>query len=102
MDPPHVRGRQAFPRLTADNHRVIGPVNPDYNCIHCAVGIDDVPWWPFGEFHYWPAGVPRELSVPAFASVLATRGLVPCSDPVLTGGTEKVALYALDDKPMHA
>ena len=50
---------------------------------------------------YWPPEVPREETVPAFEGALAQLGFKPCSTRTPEKGVEKVALFALQDKPTH-
>lgn len=51
--------------------------------------------------NYWPPEVPREETVPAFEGALVQLGFKPCSTRTPEKGVEKVALFALRDKPTH-
>ena len=53
------------------------------------------------EVSYWPPGLPREETVAAFERALAHLGFQPCATRVPEKGVEKVALFALQDKPTH-
>ena len=98
MIPPH-----AFPRLTADNHRVTSPASREYNCIAWAAGDAGAWWWPDPEgVGFWPEGAPRQETVAAFVLAYYTLGYEPAADATLESGFEKVALYARGDLPTHA
>ena len=43
---------------------------------------------------FWPRGVSREISLPAFLDVFLTLGYEECQDADLEAGYEKVALFA--------
>lgn len=93
--------RAAFPNLALGNYRITSAPSWDYNCIAWALGITDAWWWPTpGRF--WPPGVEREETVPAFLSAFGTRGFSPCSPSALESGLEKIALYAIGGVPTHA
>jgi len=57
-------------------------------------------WWPLEKW-YWPEGVAREETIPAFVAAFATLGYTPGNTPDLEGGVEKVALYAVAETPAH-
>lgn len=90
-----------LPNLTAHNHRIAGPPTPRYNCIAWAAGDDRENWWPAGR-GYWPPGVSRQLTVPAFVAAFALLGYAPCRDAAMEPEFEKVALYAKAGVPTHA
>ena len=66
---------------------------------------DQVWWWPAGT-DYWPPGVKREETIPAFVKAFATQGYVRCKNGNLEEGFEKIAIFAVrvDGKlvPEHA
>jgi hypothetical protein len=99
---PH---RQAFPRLTDDNHIETSPPDNRYNCIGHAAETQ-LWWWPadvIGANLYWPPGVAREVTIGAFILAYKTIGYVDCGeDGSFETGFEKVALYARDGVPQHA
>jgi len=97
----HELMRWALPNLSADNYRITSSASWEYNCIAWAVGETAVWWWP-APGRFWPVGVPREETLPAFVAALGTRGFRPCSSSELAIGVEKVALYALQSVPTHA
>ena len=91
-----------FPALTHLNHRVTSPQDLRYNCVAWALGDPSRWWWPDSMgVHYWPPGVPREETVPAFEGALAQLGFHPCATRTPEKDVEKVALFALQDKPTH-
>jgi hypothetical protein len=73
------------------------PPSWEYNCIAWAAGVTD-SW----SGRYWPADVPREESIAAFFAAFTTLGYALGASPHLESDVEKVALFAVDDKPMHA
>lgn len=93
----------AFPELVRTGYAVTSPSTLKYNCIAWAAGEDDRWWWPDAvEVSYWPAGVPREVSIPAFVAAFATIGFAPSPDPNLEPGVLKIAIYARSGIPTHA
>jgi hypothetical protein len=104
MPPLHELFRAALPRLTAGSYRETSPPSDVYNCIAWAMtAADDDWWWPdLNGKHFWPPGVPREETIPAFVAAFATCGYTPCADGSLEPGVEKVVLYALGTTPTHA
>jgi len=75
---------------------VTSPKSNGYNCIAWAAG-DNTRWWwpvPLRGLNYWPRGIPREETLPAFIGAFGTRGFAPCADSSLQNGIEKVALFA--------
>jgi hypothetical protein len=97
----HERVQTLLPRLTADNYRETSPATWDYNCIAWAAGVTDAWWWPVPG-RYWPPGVPREESLSALVALFTALGYVPGSSSALEPEIEKVALYALGERPTHA
>lgn len=80
-----------FPRLTADNHRVTSPYDPDYNCIAWSAN-DTERWWQPGD--YWPVTWPEDdCGIGALERAFLAIGYEPCPDGSLEAGFEKVALY---------
>jgi len=93
---------QAFPNLKDAGYQITSPQNRKYNCIAWAVG-DQSRWWqPEPSIFYWPAGVDREISVEAYVAAFAAVGYVECDGDQPEDGCEKIALYALNNKPTHA
>ena len=94
-----------FPNLNAGVWHVTSPPDVRYNCVAFAAGRTDVYWWPdeFPDPHsdYWPAGILREESVTAFMELFQSLGYTVCADGGLEAGFEKIAIYALDEKPTH-
>ena len=99
----HVILKVEFPCLTETNYHITSPQDVKYNCIAWAAGEDDIWWWPDDMLSaYWPDTVPRQTTLEAFIQAFATKGYSPCKDGTLAQGFEKIALYALSEKPTHA
>jgi hypothetical protein len=77
-----------FPNLNATNYVITSPVDPGYNCIAWAADNADRWWWPlYG--HYWPPGMPFDLTIDNFARLFEAMGF------------ERVAIYAQNGVPTH-
>ena len=97
---PHPLER-AFPNLLASGYAITSPRDRDYNCIAWAASDTSTFWWP-SPFTYWPAGIPREVSLSAFTQAFQSLNYELCSDGALEEGFEKVALFArADGTPTH-
>lgn len=93
----------ALPGLTGTGYTVTSPAALDYNCVGWAAGEDDRWWWPDAAgVSYWPAGVPREETIPAFVAAYGTIGFAPTTNPDLEPNLTKVALFARSGIPTHA
>lgn len=108
---PRDRVQTAFPGLMGTGWDITSERTPSYNCIAWAAGKSDRWWWPTQGFgtsaglggHYWPPGVPRQVTIFAFQQAYATEGYVPCPTGVLEDGYEKIAIYANSaGAPTHA
>lgn len=80
----------------------------DYNCIAWAAEDPQQWWWPIGgtpfKPHYWPVGIPRTETIPAFVQAFETLGYSVCDNQDYEADYTKVALYALTSqtrKPKH-
>ena len=96
-----------FPRLGTTLYRVTSLKTGDYNCIAWAAGDMSEWWWPLSDpvdqQPFWPAGLVREVTLPAFVAAFATLGYSPCDSDALDPDAEKVAIFADDGgKPTHA
>ena len=92
-----------FPGLADGVFQLTSPATAEYNCIAWAAGEADRWWWPDAEGgSYWPPGVPREETLPAFAAAFARVGYSLGSDDSVEVCVEKVALYARAGLPTHA
>ncbi len=93
-----------FPNLKSAVYSIKSPVSTLYNCIAWAANEDDRWWWPdVNEQYYWPDGVKREESLPAFIQAFSLLGYKPCKDSNLEPGFGKVAIYFdQNGKPTHA
>lgn len=99
----HVSLKAEFPCLTEANYHVTSPQDVQYNCIAWAAGENDVWWWPDDMLYaYWPDTVPRQTTMAAFIQAFSTKGYYPSDDGSLEEGFEKVALYAINERPTHA
>lgn len=99
----HASLKTQFPYLTAANYHVTSPPDAQYNCIAWAAAEDDVWWWPDSMLNYhWPESALRQETIEAFIQAFSTKGFSPCSDGSLETGFEKIALYAINEKPTHA
>ncbi len=92
-----------FHRLHGGNFLRVSPPDRGYNCIAWAAG-DNSQWWqPTGlGGHYWPAGVPLEMTSRAYQAAYEAQGYDVCSSGLLEEGYEKVAIFAKDGIPTHA
>jgi hypothetical protein len=81
-----------FPRLTASNHQLTSPSDPDYNCIAWALG-DTEHWWQPGL--YWPISTPHDdFGIAVLEQALRALGFEDCgTDDRLQTEYEKVAIY---------
>ena len=93
-----------FPYLARSAYAITSPSTPEYNCIAWAAGDAERWWWPLaGSFAYWPSNVPVQETLDAFIKAFGTLGFIPCEDPYIEHGHEKVALYVDNNgKPTHA
>lgn len=93
-----------FPRLAAPaQFEITSKRTQTYNCIAWAAGEDKRKWWPDKmKVHYWPKGILREPSLPAFMSAFAAMGYKECEDEHFEAGFEKIAIFTKASKPTHA
>jgi len=96
-----------LPNLTPENHQITSRRANAYNCIAWAAGETFRNWWPGPRNSgYWPAGVPRSVTLAAFMQAYGTRGFFACNDGSLEPGIEKIAIYGTGDpgqeSPTHA
>jgi hypothetical protein len=99
------RLQAAFPGLRTTSFRVTSPADPIYNCIAWAAGVATAWWWPLTDAQrfFWPAGVPREITLDAFLSAFQSIGYVVCPDESVEPGFDKIALFAdAEGTPTHA
>jgi hypothetical protein len=90
-----------FPGLRDSGYLITSPADDRYNCIAWTAQDQGRWWWPDGD-SYWPPGAPREETIAAFVAAYGELGFVPCDDPLLEPGYEKVAIYAVPDgTPTH-
>ena len=96
--------RPKFPQLSATNFRPTSPVDEGYNCIAWAAEDTDRWWWPDPQMQsFWPSGVPREVTLEAFAQAYGLLGYEESSDPTVASDQQKIAIYAsVQKRPTHA
>ena len=96
------------PRLSVENSVETSLTRAAYNCIAWAAGDQSRWWWPDVQgFAYWPAGVPREVSVPGFIAAFQSLGYELCGTGRLQDGVQKIVLFGHVDMlgqlvPTHA
>lgn len=103
MGPIEKMLKQSFPRLKSTKYKITSPCDPSYNCIAWAAEDTSV-WWepdPMGNY-YWPMGIPREYSLEAYRAVYELIGYNEVSGEELEPEFQKVAVYAIGNKPTHA
>jgi hypothetical protein len=99
--------QQDHPYLTADSYEITSKASKRYNCIAWAAGDDIKNWWPdpWG-IGYWPADVPRTVTLHAFVQAYGKLGYKLCLDGSLQVGLEKIAIFAIElagkEVPTHA
>ena len=92
-----------FPRLATTQYEVTSPETTDYNCIAWAAGSIDCWWWPdLDESFFWPTGIERHETLPAFIRAFAVLGYSECLTGDYEGDLEKVAVFAANGQPTHA
>lgn len=93
-----------FPNFSTTGYEITSPDTIDYNCIAWAAEDNERWWWPDSQnIDYWPAGVPREVTINAFTQAYQTIGYEVCDRPNLERGFQKIAIYADSaGKPTHA
>ncbi len=95
--------KQDWPNLEQTRYRITSSHTDRYNCLAWAIGEDDRWWSPLPEEdYYWPEGVPREVTVEAFAKAYETLGFSVCEHGDIEPDLEKLAIYvASDNRPKH-
>lgn len=96
--------RSKFPGLRDVHLKVTSPPDHIYNCMAWAAG-DSSAWWSPEDIgpgvFVWPAGVPREATLPAWLQVFSTLGYQPCENGEVDPGFEKIAIFANEGVPCH-
>ncbi len=93
--------KRVFPKLNVQPWRKTSEDTKDYNCLAWAAG-ETHRRWDLDPNYYWPVGVPREQTIPAFISAYETCGYMECENGDFEHGFEKIAIYAINKKPQHA
>ena len=93
-----------FPNTSVEPFIQKSHVDVNYNCIAWAAEDNERWWWPDSQnIDYWPAGVPREVTINAFIQAYQTIGYEVCDRHNLEPGFQKIAIYADSaGKPTHA
>jgi len=100
--------QQDHPFLDDLNCVETSDIDPLYNCIAWAAGETHRWWWPSLRrgISYWPLGVDRVATIPAFIHAYQTVGFQECANGDLDPGIEKIVLFARADSgiliPTHA
>jgi hypothetical protein len=90
--------KRLFPRLNYDHFKVTSEEDINYNCVAWAAMEDKTRFWqpfwgaPYRQY-YWPAGVPRKLSMDAYKALFERLGYEVCSEATYEKDYEKVALF---------
>ena len=96
-----------LPGLTVDTCEVKSKKTGMYNCVAWAAGENFRNWWPdpMG-VGFWPHGVSRKVTMPAFIQAYGTKGYSLCYNNSLEEGLEKIALFGKEingiPTPTHA
>jgi len=79
--------------------RKTSPRDRRYNCLAWSVGDTTRPWVPGGDpvTTRWPPGAPRHLDLNSVVASYASLGFERDSEPVLTEGFDRVALFVDHD-----
>jgi len=97
--------QEIFPGLARGGYHITSRRDQRYNCIAWAAGETGSWWWPVPNAKevFWPSGVARLETLPAFRDALARLGYLECDGDELEAGFEKIALFANDQGiPLHA
>jgi hypothetical protein len=96
-----------LPYLTADSCEITSPTSRRYNCIAWVARDEFNNWWPdpWG-IGYWPAEIPRVVTIDAFVQAYAKFGYKLCLGGSPETGLEKIAIFGTGPKgsevPTHA
>jgi len=91
-----------FPGLRNSIFEIKSKKDKKYNCIAFAADDKKNWWWPIGR-GYWPSGVPRTVTLNAFAAAFGTLGYAVCENELYEEGFVKIAIFVKDDgSPTHA
>jgi hypothetical protein len=95
---------KAFPDLVTSGYKISSPRDYRYNCIAWAAKSGTKWWWPDPQnIGFWPAGVPREVSLESFMSAFESLGFSVCDNQDFEDGFEKIAIFTdSQDIPTHA
>jgi len=91
-----------FPNSLTDPFIVTSEPTLVYNCIAWAYEDFTEWYWPdYGSF--WPANIPREVTLSAFQLLFEHKGYEVCENHSLEHGFQKIAIYSdADNTPTHA
>jgi len=95
-----------LPGLRSVQFEITSESDEIYNCIAWAVNDTNQWWWPFPHRCpgvYWPPGVPKEVTIPAFIQAFEEVLFARCENREFEPGYDKIALYAdANRRPTHA
>lgn len=92
-----------FPGLRGSAYSITSARTPLYNCIAWAAQ-DTEQWWEPDPLNigYWPAEVPRTVSIEAFVTAFATLGYERCENSEPEQSVEKIAFFVdTSGRPIH-
>ena len=93
-----------FPKLKSTGYKVTSPCDKRYNCFAWAAGVSE-SWWdpdPIFSYSFWPPGVTRAYSIPAYRVAYESLGYKECASLDLEHGFQKVVIFSKGDTPTHA
>jgi hypothetical protein len=95
---------EVFPKLRDSSFfAVTSPPDERYNCIAWAAQDTTRFWWPDRmRTAYWPPGAEREETLEAFVAAFATLGYEVCESIEVEADFQRIAIYAVGDRPTHA
>ena len=92
-----------FPNLINNHCKIIHPLSRHYNCISWTVNDQKKWWWPDQDrLHYWPDEAIRDESIEAFIQFYGLMGYVVCENGSTEEEFEKISIYIVNGKPIHA
>src|SRR2546423_518054 len=96
----HASFEQDFPALAGTAFKITHPASDKFNCIAWSIGQDVGVYWPSRRVdYYWPRRIACAVSIDAFTQFYRIHGFEACDDPALEMNWEKVALFAIGERP---
>ena len=91
----------AFPKLSSEGLAIKDKPSERYNCIAYAAGDTAKWWWPDG-INYWPTWATLDNRIESLNEAFAGLGYEQCQNSDAEEGYQKVALYEVGGKFLHA